>query len=119
MGLKKLNQFLYFDYPKFAEGKVLRVIGITDWKDYTTKEHRGKKVETVIAEDNTKYTLKDGESVSNKYEKIVFKVKKDVTVPIDARVEPVNPVCTVYGDYRNQLSVIADDIRVIIPKMRV
>ena len=35
---------------------------------------------------------------------------------MNARVIPVNPVAVVYGEYRNQLSVTADDIKVITPQ---
>ena len=35
---------------------------------------------------------------------------------MNARVIPVNPVAVVYGEYRNQLSVTADDIKVVVPQ---
>ena len=76
----------------------------------------GNKVDVVIAEDNTAYDTKDGENVTNQYEKLSFKIKKDVKVPMNARVIPVNPVAVVYGEYRNQLSVTADDIKVVVPQ---
>ena len=116
MALKKLNQFLYFDFRGFSDGKIYQVVGISEWVDYETKKHMGTKVETVIVEDKTQYTHKDGEIITNRYEKLVYKIKKDINVPINARVEPVNPVAKVYGDYRNQLSVVADDIRIISPR---
>ena len=117
MALKKLNQFLQFDYPRFSDGKICQVVGVSEWVDYDTKKHIGTKIEVVIVEDKTRYTYKDGEVVSNRFEKLVYKVKKDVKVPIDARVEPVNPVATVYGDFRNQLSIVEDDIRIISPRV--
>ena len=113
--MKKLLQFLKFDFEAFSKGKAYRVTGVTEWKDYNTKEHMGTKVETIIVKDDTQYKLKDGESVSNRYEKLSFKIHKDVNVPLDAYVVPVNPVATVYGDYRNQLSITADDIKVLQP----
>ncbi|HIV42590.1 MAG TPA: hypothetical protein H9904_11550, partial [Candidatus Mediterraneibacter guildfordensis] len=97
--------------------KICQVVGVSEWVDYDTKKHIGTKIEVVIVEDKTRYTYKDGEVVSNRFEKLVYKVKKDVKVPIDARVEPVNPVATVYGDFRNQLSIVADDIRIISPRV--
>lgn len=111
--MKKLSQFMRFDTAAFFKGKVLRVTGISEWVDYTTKSHMGTKVEVVIVKDDTQYKQKDGESVSNLYEKLTIKVPKDVKVPLSAYVAPVNAVGTVYGDYRNQLSVTADDIRVL------
>lgn len=115
MALKKLSQFVHFDFKGFMEGKICLVVGISEWVDHDTKKHMGTKVEVVIVEDKTQYVHKDGEVISNRYEKLIYKVKKDIKVPIDARVVPVNPVGTVYGDYRNQLSIVADDIRVIQP----
>jgi len=114
--MKKLNQFVKFLFEDFSKGKVYRVIGVRPWIDYNTKELMGTKVEVVIAEDNTAYDTKDGENVTNQYEKLAFKVKKDVNIPMNARVIPVNPVAVVYGEYRNQLSVTADDIKVITPQ---
>ena len=114
--MKKLNQFVKFLFEDFSKGKVYRVIGVRPWIDYNTKELMGTKVEVVIAEDNTAYDTKDGENVTNQYEKLSFKIKKDVKVPMNARVIPVNPVAVVYGEYRNQLSVTADDIKVVVPQ---
>lgn len=114
--MKKLSQFLQFKFDDFSDGKVYRVVSVSPWADFETKKHMGTKVEVVIAEDNTQYATKGGEVVTNQYEKLTFKIKKDVTVPAKTRVIPVNPVAVVYGDYRNQLSVTADDIKVIVPQ---
>lgn len=115
MALKKLNQFLKFDFSRFQHGKILQVIGISEWKEYKTDKHLGVKIETVITKDATEYIQKEGEKVSNLYEKLVFKCAKDIKVPLNAIIEPINPVATVYGDFRNQLSIVIDDIRVITP----
>lgn len=114
--MKKLTQFLDFDFEAFSKGKMYRVTGRSNWADFTTKAHLGTKVEVVITKDETQYELKEGESVSNIFEKLIFKIRKDVTVPVGAYVMPVNAVGTVYGEYRNQLSVTADDIRIIPQK---
>lgn len=115
MSLKKLNQFLVFDFARFQHGKILQVIGSSEWKEYKTDKHLGVKIETVITKDATEYIQKEGERVSNLYEKLVFKCPKDIKVPLNAIIEPINPVATVYGDFRNQLSIVIDDIRVITP----
>ncbi len=115
--MKKLNQFVKFLFEDFSKGKVYRVIGVRPWIDYNTKELMGTKVEVVIAEDNTAYDTQNGETITNQYEKLTFKIsKKDINIPMNARVIPVNPVAVVYGEYRNQLSVTADDIKVITPQ---
>jgi len=36
-----------------------------------------------------------------------------LNIPIGAVVELVNPVGTVYGEFRNQLSITVDDIKVV------
>lgn len=115
MALKKLNQFLKFDWEGFSKGKVLQVASLTEWVDYTTKVHMGTKIEVAIVRDNTQYKLKEGEHVTNAFEKLTLKIRKDVNVPVGTIVMPVNVSATVYGEYRNQLSVTADDIRVITP----
>lgn len=117
--MKKLSQFSKFDLERFLNGKTLEVISCSAWNDFTSKKHLGTKVETVITKDNTVYDQKDGEVVTNRYEKLVLKIKKDVTVPLDANVLPVNATATVYGEYRNQLSVTADDIKVVQPQKEV
>lgn len=114
--MKKLNQFVKFLFEDFSRGKVYRVTGVRPWLDFTTKELLGTKVEVIVAEDNTVYDTKNGETVTNLYEKLSFKIKKDVNIPVNARVIPVNPVAVVYGEYRNQLSVTADDIKVVAPQ---
>lgn len=111
--MKKLSQFMDFNFEKFSKGKIYQVIGISEWVDYTTKAHMGKKVECLITQDNTQYKLKEGENVSNRFEKLTFKIRKDVNVQMSANVMPVNAVATVFGDYREKLSVTADDIRVL------
>lgn len=116
MALHYLTQFLRFDCESFLKDKVLRVTGISENADYNTKEHLGTKVEVVIAKDGTPYHCKDGELKNNRYEKLTLKVNKDVNVNLDDMVKPVNPVATVYGQYRNQLSIKCDDIQVLPPK---
>ncbi len=111
--MKKLSQFLKFDFDEFSKGKAYQLIGMSEWKDYETKAHMGTKLEALIAKDNTPYKQKDGEHVTNAFEKITFKIRKDVNVPIGSFIMPVNAVAVVYGEYRNQLSVTSDDIRVI------
>lgn len=70
----------------------------------------------MIYRDDTAYVQKEGESITNRFEKLSFKVNKDVEVPAEAIIEPVDAVATVYGDYRNQLSVKCADIKVLRTK---
>lgn len=108
--MRGLNYFLSFNAPDFLRGKKLVVTGVKEWTDYTTKEHLGTKVSVVFAEDSTSYPTKNGEQISNLYEKLVVKVAKDVKIPVGTEIVLVNPMATVYGEYRNLLSVKADDV---------
>lgn len=112
--MKALGQFTDFDCERFFTGKIMKYVGCSPWSDYNTKEHLGTRVEAVIVDDKTAYKQKDGEHISNLYERLVFKCRKDVgSIPGGASIVPLNPVGTVYGEYRNQLSITCDDIRVI------
>lgn len=113
MSLKKLNQFNYFDIEGFLENLKLLTIGMKPWKDYESGALKGTKVELVIAGDKHKYQTADGEVVSNIYEKLTVKVPKEIKVPMNSEVILVNPEGNIYGDFRNQLSIIADDIQIV------
>lgn len=111
-----LAQYLRFDCTAFLKDKVLSVTTCSPLKDFETKQVTGTKVITVITEDKTPYKPKaDGTVVSNLYEKITVKLpgKMGLNIPIGAVVELVNPVGTVYGEFRNQLSITVDDIKVV------
>lgn len=114
--MKKLSQFLEFDMNEFSSGKLYQVTGIREWVDYNTKVHMGVKIDTIIAKDTTSYRQKDGELVTNQYERLTFKIKKDVKVPLNAYIMPINAVGIVYGEYRNQLAVTADDVKILQSK---
>lgn len=116
MSLKGLNQFVKFDIEEFFKGKVLVATGIKPWVDFNTKQHNGTDIKVTILEDGTQYTFKEGETFSNIYESFSLKVKKDIDVPMGARVIPVNAVATVYGDFKNQLSVRCESVQIVAPK---
>lgn len=110
--MRGLNQFQFFNWDLFAKDKVFIVVGNSEYSDYESKQHLGSKVECIIALDNTNYEYKNGNVFTNRYEKICFKVRKDVNIPLDTRVVPKGVTARVYGDYRNQLSVVCEDIEV-------
>ena len=107
--MRFLNQFLKFAADQFFMNKVLTVTGLREWLDHSTKAKLGWIVDAVITVDDTPYKCKDGVVANNLYEKLALKVEKKPAVSVGDCVMPVNPVCTVYGDYRNQLSVRCDD----------
>lgn len=111
--MKFLSQFQHFDFEGFAKDKGFLVIGCSPLKEHGTNEVIGTKVDTVICTDNTEYKRAEGDTTTNKYEKLSFKVSKiGFDVPVDSFVKPVEPVATVWGEFRNQLSVKCTDLQV-------
>lgn len=110
--LKNLSQFNKFDFQGFSKGKVFSVVSVSEYKDFNTKEHLGTKVEVVILEDKTEY-INSSDSRNNRFEKLVFKVTKDVDVPVDARINPINAIAKVFGEFQNQLSITCSDIEIV------
>lgn len=105
--MKYLNQYLKFDWKSFSEGKRFVCLGCNQWlKDGSLK---GTRVETVITQDKTAY----GRDGSNIFEKIIFKVPASISIPTNAEVIPHNVEASVYGEYRNQLSCVAEKIEIV------
>lgn len=120
--MKALYLYEAFNWVAFANGKTFVVTDVRDYVDYETQKKLGKKVECVIASDKTAYPVSDGRTITNRYEKIVFKVTKDVDIPLESRVIPKNVVAKVYGrkvgdaTIRDQLSVSCEDIEIVMPR---
>lgn len=110
--MKKLNMFSTFDWESFAKGKRFSSVSKQEWKDFSTEKHKGTKVEAVIIQDNTDYGTQTGE-ITNLYEKLTFKVPHDIDIPLNVEIRPKNVTAMIYGDYRNQLSALAEDIIVV------
>lgn len=115
--MNNLNQFMSFDTEAFFNAKKLQYVDQSNWVDHDSGTLLGTRVELVIIEDGTEYKPRaDGTPArTNRFEKVTVKVPGAVSLPVDAVVELVNPVGTVWGDYRNQLSVKADGVREIAP----
>ena len=115
--MKYLNQFLSFGCDAFFCGKVLQSVACGPLSDYTSKQTSGSKLTAVIVKDETEYHAKSGEIASNLYEKLTIKVPgKMLNVAPGTVVELVNPTAVVYGEYRNQLSVTAEDVHIVQPQ---
>lgn len=108
--MKYLNQFVKFAADPFFAGKVLTSTGIREWIDREKGAKLGWITDVVITADATAYKHKAGEVGSNLYEKLALKTPVKPSIAIGDAVLPVNPTCTVYGEYRNQLSVRCDDV---------
>lgn len=108
MSLQALSAFLEFQLLMFLTGKRLVFIKSLLWKE--EDEIFGSKVVVQIVEDTTKYPKPD---VTNFGEQLVVKVR-NVSPDAYAKLKPfatevyVKDVekAVVYGDYRNQLSII-------------
>lgn len=112
MGLKKLSRFQLFDSKGFFEDKDFMLSKVEEWQEGEDAQHLktvGTKVTGVIFRDRTSYG-KAGQGI-NAGESLVFKVSQPVTT--FASWKSFNTVfkatdftkVSVYGDYRNQLSV--------------
>ncbi len=121
MNLTNLYQFNKFDWDAFSKDKEFTMTSCKEWKDFNDGSHMGTDVRVRITKDDTAYYSKDGETVTNLYEELSFKVSNDVQIPVDSKVVPVNPVVSAYekkqnngwSNYKNQLSVKCDDIKII------
>lgn len=112
--MKKLNMFARFDFEAFATGKKFLLISQKPWTDYNSGEVLGTKFELVITQDKTDYGAQpDGERVTNLYEKFTVKVAKNLTMPTNVEVAIINPIANVYGEFRNNLSVVAEGLKVV------
>lgn len=112
--MKKLNKFQNFNWPEFAKGKTFMATDSKTWLDFVTKKVLGTKVGFIIIEDKTDYGIPEGgEPVSNIWEKGVAKVRKDINIPEKSIIQLKGVEASVYGEYRNQLSIEAEDIVVI------
>ena len=112
--MEYLYAYLRFDVAAFLRDKVLQATACGELVEFETGKHLGTKVTVAIISDKTPYPPgKNGAVRSNLYEKFTVKVNKDISVPVGATVELINPVGTVFGEYRNQLSVRADDVRIV------
>lgn len=112
--MKCLYAYQKFLLEEFLKGKELTVTECRPKKDSDTGLETVTAVEVAITKDATVYPpTKDGRVVTNLFEKFSVKVPKTVAVPVGAVITIVNGTGTVYGDYRNQLSVRAEDIKVV------
>ena len=116
--MQGLYEFVRFDIKAFLSDKVLRSVSCGPLTDYQSKEVIGTRVGVVITEDNTAYRpTKSGAQVSNLYERMSVKVRgKNLTIAPGQVVELVAPVGVVYGERNNQLSITAEDVRIVQPQ---
>lgn len=120
MSLKKLSQFQVFDSKSFFESKDFLLSKIEEWQEQEESQNLktvGTKVTGVIFVDKSTYG--NAGTGINRGESITFKVSQPVTN--FSSWKAFNTVfkataftkVTVYGEYRNQLSVKVPSLTVI------
>lgn len=116
MALKNLSHFTAFNAPQFLSRKELRFISATRWVEKTdtgSELEKGVKVSLLIYKDNSEYPndrTNLGEQITVK---VPFASLEDFSV-----FQPMVTICevkniekaTIYGEYRNQLSLTASVI---------
>lgn len=109
--LKHLNDFCYFDNKALFDPKKLILFSEEDWIDFKTKKSKGIKLNAVIMEDNSKYS---DFTFSNVGKPIVVKIAGLQAKPVNPGfIVLKNPEATIYSEYNNQLSVVADGFNFI------
>lgn len=115
--LKRLSEFRTFDWHRFAKDKVFVTTGQRPWQEYANGAPTGKRlgtsVEVVILHDHTQYRSREGEQVSNRFEKLVFKVPDEVDIALNVEVVPIEVIATVYGEFQNQLSIKCSRVELV------
>lgn len=120
MSLKGLSKFQKFDGERFFTGKQFLFTKLEEWNEGTDAEHMrtvGTKVTGVILIDETEYG-KDIKGI-NQGESITVKVRKPVSAFNNWQVFQtrfvVNEIdkATIWGDFRNQLSIKVPTLQVV------
>lgn len=109
--LKRLNNFQLFEADKFLEKLDLMGLKCELWSDYESKQIKGIKITATVWSDSHDY---GNDSVSNVGEQLVIKVLDSNAVLLDFKtphfIEAINPKGTIYGEFSNQLSLVADQV---------
>lgn len=113
MPAKYLKSFLRFDLDGYLKGKELTVVELRDSSEYDGDEIAGRVV-VAITKDETDYG-RGPDAPTNLFEKITVKVRQAPDVSVMDRVRIVNGRGTVWGDYNNNLSIIADAVAPVAP----
>ena len=107
---KGLSHFESFDAIRYFKNKTLMLMNSEELTDFATKEVLGAKYTVIVWADETEYAKDD---ITNRGDTFSVKVEgkqpKKFSEPIE--ISLINPSVKVYGEFRNQLSVTAEDIR--------
>lgn len=109
--MKMLGRFQFFDTDSFFDG--IRAMGMKceDLLDFDSKEKKGIKITATIWSDSHDY---GNATVSNVGEQLVIKVLDPNAQLLDFTpphfIEVINPTGKIYGEFSNQLSLVADQV---------
>lgn len=121
MALKNLNYFTAFNARQFLSQKELRFISVTRWVENTdtgSELEKGVKVLLLIYKDNSEYPNEKNNIGEQIMVKVPFSSIEDYVT-----FQPMITICevtdiekaSVYGEYRNQLSLTATVVEVDEP----
>jgi len=113
--MRAINSLL--DNNSIYSNWVLRLTASRPWTDKDDKSKiLGTKLTLVILEDHITYPFQSPENpISNEFEKIMVKIPKVLNLAPGCIVQLINPRGKIYGEFNNQLSTIADDVKVVKP----
>jgi len=105
---KKLGLFQHFEADKFLKDKTLLALAVEPFVN-DDKIQIGYKVTVVVYDDSTDYGNSDVTNAGDSYKvKIQNMQMNQFELPV--MVKLVKPIGTVYGDYREKLSLSAENI---------
>lgn len=115
--MQKLNMFQKFDLQSFLENKSLEVASFKEHKKYEDGKPvgiDGVAITVAVVRDNTDYGTP---GISNLYQTFNIRINGATLEEVSTRFSPGDSVmlirydkASIYGEYRNQLSVQCNDI---------
>jgi len=114
--MKRLRQFNKFDCEAFFKEKDVRVLAHEDWNEYDNGEitkRLGTKYKCVIATDSTIYGDENEANDLNAGEQVDVKVPHpEKEYKKFSKITLINASGSVYGTFQNELSVVAEDVKI-------
>lgn len=102
---------MHLSISLISQKKDLRCVASQPWIDFDSKAKLGTKYTLIILQGATDYGNKD---ITNAGQTFDVKVPNEAkTFKLLAKVKLINPTATIYGDFQNQLSVKANDVKLI------
>ena len=105
---KKLGLFQHFEADKFLKDKTLLALAVEPFVN-DDKIQIGYKVTVVVYDDSTDYGDADVTNAGDSY-KVKIQNMQMNQFELPEMVKLVKPTGTVYGDYREKLSLSAENI---------